>query len=378
MKADGRLDGIVHKWTVEEDDSLAPQTWPGENGTLRCQIDPSVEPMCYIAEDGSYRGLDIDIILAIAEELDYRIEFTENGFNDLIPALLTNQADFIASGITITAERQKTVDFCEGYLDAGTVIVVLDSSATFTLSFMLRYVRSSLNRIFLEDDRWFSLLNGLFTTLWMAAVTAVLGLILGIALYLWKYAGSSFAASLIEKPERLSALMPLSTWLLICYYLIFPRQTGQGFAAAIFALSIKYAIESYGSISGNMDSIPKGQIDAASCIDYNRWECLRYIMLPRALVGMIGSFEKQTIEHVHNTSLVSFAAVMDIQAVADGIGAQTAQPFLPIILTTLIYILLNLAVSALFRRTRKKVAARLASADKWISLEKEVSSHDPS
>ena len=378
MKADDRLDEIVRKWTVEEDDSLTPQTWPGASGTLHCQIDPSVEPMCYIAEDGSYRGLDIDIILAIAEELDYRIEFAENSFDDLIPSLLAAQADFIASGITITAERQKTVDFCEGYLDASTVIVVPDASAPLTLSSMLFSARNSLSRTFIEENRWLSLLKGLFTTLWLVAVTVVLGFILGSAFYLWKYAGSRLAAFLIDKAVLLSALMPLSTWLLICYYLIFPRQSGQGYAAAIFGLSITYAIASYGSISGNMDSIPKGQIDAARCIGYNRWECLRYIMLPRALVGMIDSFGTQTVYHVRDTSLVSFVAVMDIQAVADGIGAQTAEPFVPIILTAATYILLNLAVSTLFRRIGKKVAAKTASNEKWAKLEKEVSRHDPS
>ena len=376
MKADGRLDEIVQKWTAGENDSLQPQTWPGENGTLRCQVDPQVEPMCYLAEDGSIRGLDVDIILEIARVLDYRIEFEENVFDDLIPSLIAGQTDFIASGITITADRQKTIDFCEGYLDASTVVLVRDASAS-PVSSLFFSVTDSFRRTFVEKDRWVDLLKGLGTTLWLIAVTVILGLLLGTALYFWKYSGSRTAALVIPQVVRLSALMPLSTWLLICYYLIFPAQSGSGYAAAIFGLSITYAIASYGSIADNMDSIPQGQLDAAACIGYTRWESLRYIMFPRAVGGIIGSFEIQTMYHVRDTSLVSFVAVMDIQAVADGISAQTAEPFLPIILAALVYILLNTCISFLLRRLRKKVEAAVISKEKWNKLEKEMNAHDP-
>lgn len=377
MKSDGRLDAIVQKW-AENNDSLAPQIWSGESGTLHCQIDPSVEPMCYVAEDGSYRGLDVDIILEIAKELNYRIEFVENDFDDLIPSLLAGQADFIASGITITDTRQKTVDFCDGYLDASTIIIVLDSSAPRSLSSRFLSIRNSFRRTFLEENRWFELLKGLGTTLWIAAVTIVFGLLIGAAMYLWKYSESKLAARLIPKIVRLSALMPLSTWLLICYYLVFPAQSGHGYAAGVFALSITYAIASYCSISDNMDSISQGQLDAATCIGYTRWECLRYVMFPRAVEGIVASLDTQTVYHIRDTSLLSFVAVMDVQAVADGIGAQTAEPFLPIILIASIYILLNLSISSLLRRLRKKVAAIIAGDEKWDKLKKEVNGHDPS
>ena len=378
MKTDGRLDEIIQKWTSEDSDSVVAQTWPGESGILRCQIDPTVEPICYIAKDGSYCGLDIDIIMEIARELDYRIEFIENDFSDLFPSLLAGESDFVASGITITDERRKTVDFSEGYLDASTVIIVPDASATITLSSLFRSVSNSFRRTFLEENHWVELLKGLGTTLWLTAVTAVFGLLLGIALYLWKYSESMLAAFMIPKIIRLSVLMPLSTWLLICYYLIFPTQSGQGYAAAIFGLSVTYALACYSSFAGNLDSIPKGQLDAATCIGYTRWECLRYIMFPRAIANIIGSFEVETVYHVRNTSLVSFVAVMDIQAVADRIRAETAEPFLPIILTAATYLLLNFSVSSLLRRLQKKVASINVSDKKWIELDKEVNAHDPS
>lgn len=376
MRADGRLDALVQKWTAGEDDSLTPQSWPGTNGTLCCQIDPSVEPMCYVAEDGSYRGLDVDILLEIARELDLRIDFTVNQFDDLIPSLLAGQADLAASGITVTEEREKLVDFCGGYLDASTVILVADGSAAPGSSLFVT-IGNSFRRTFLEENRWLELLKGLGTTLWLAALTAVLGLLLGIAMYLWKFSRSRVAARVLPALVRLMTLMPLSTWLLVCYYLIFPVQSGQGYAAAIFGLTITYACSSFSTLAGNLDSIPQGQLDAAASIGYTRKECLRYIMLPRALASIVGDLDAQTVYHIRDTSLVSFVAVLDIQAVADGIGARTAEPFLPIVLTALVYILLNLLVSTLLRRLSKRLAAAGASGEKWARLEKEVTGHDP-
>lgn len=87
MKDNGQIRSIVEKWTDGKGESVPEQTWPGKNGTLICVVSPTIEPVCYRNDDGNLCGIDIELLSVIAEELDYKIEFSESLFEDLIPAV---------------------------------------------------------------------------------------------------------------------------------------------------------------------------------------------------------------------------------------------------------------------------------------------------
>lgn len=73
---------------------------------------------------GKYTGFDVELIEAICEEAGYELDFRSMGFDGLIAALQTNQIDAVISGMTITEERQKVVDFSEPYYKSGLVVAV--------------------------------------------------------------------------------------------------------------------------------------------------------------------------------------------------------------------------------------------------------------
>ena len=354
MKDNGQIRSIVEKWTGGKDESVPEQNWPGKNGTLTCLISPTIEPICYCDEDGSLCGIDIELLLAIAEKLDYTIMFSENSFENLIPAIAAGQADFAASGVTITDERNEYVDFTEGYLDAGTALIVLDSDFSSVKGFGVS-LESSIHRTFVEEGRGEALLRGLGVTLMLIFVTIALGLVFGGALFLWQYSGSKLAAKLLSAVSYIFGLLPFSTWLLICYYIIFHRTSGAGFAAAIFGLSFSYGISVYGTLMGGLGSVPAGQIDAAVAMGYDKGAALKNILLPQMLPKFLAGMEGATVGHIRCTALVEFIAVQDIQAVADMISGQTAEPFLPLVLTAVTYVLLGAIASKLIGRLRMRL-----------------------
>lgn len=69
-------------------------------------------------------GIDVDIAKAIADELGVELEISDIAFASTIPALQSGKADFIAAGMSITEERQKSVDFTDNYFDASQAIIV--------------------------------------------------------------------------------------------------------------------------------------------------------------------------------------------------------------------------------------------------------------
>ena len=75
-------------------------------------------------EGDKYVGFDIDMWDAIAQEIGVSYTLQPMDFNGIIPALQTKQVDVALAGITIKEERQKVIDFSDGYYASGFLLMV--------------------------------------------------------------------------------------------------------------------------------------------------------------------------------------------------------------------------------------------------------------
>ena len=80
-------------------------------------------------EDGKIIGIDAEIAGKIAEKLGMELEIMDIEFNSIIAALDTGKADFAAAGMTVTEEREKSVNFTDSYAKGVQVIIVKEGSA---------------------------------------------------------------------------------------------------------------------------------------------------------------------------------------------------------------------------------------------------------
>lgn len=86
--------------------------------------EPTFPPFEMTDDSGDIVGFDIDLIKEIGEDQGFNVEVQHVGFDALIPALSSGNIDIIASGMTITDEREKEVDFSEPYINAGLAVAV--------------------------------------------------------------------------------------------------------------------------------------------------------------------------------------------------------------------------------------------------------------
>ncbi|MGE5574316.1 MAG: basic amino acid ABC transporter substrate-binding protein [Bacillota bacterium] len=75
-------------------------------------------------QTGEFKGFDIDLIKAVAEEMGMKAEIVNTAWDGILPGLLNGNYDVIVSGMTITDERAQSVSFSDPYFTAGQVIVV--------------------------------------------------------------------------------------------------------------------------------------------------------------------------------------------------------------------------------------------------------------
>ena len=75
-------------------------------------------------ENGKYKGIDVELLDAIAKEEKIDYELKPMDFDGIIPGLTSNQLDGAIAGMSITDERKKSLDFSDGYFVSGLSLVV--------------------------------------------------------------------------------------------------------------------------------------------------------------------------------------------------------------------------------------------------------------
>jgi glutamine transport system substrate-binding protein len=101
--------------------------------TLKVATDPSFVPFEMLdQETGEMIGFDMEIIAEVAQRAGFDYTINTMDFNGIIPALQTGSVDIAIAGITITAEREKIVDFSDPYYDSGLRILVRNDNSDVT------------------------------------------------------------------------------------------------------------------------------------------------------------------------------------------------------------------------------------------------------
>ncbi|MFC4802672.1 transporter substrate-binding domain-containing protein [Neobacillus sp. GCM10023253] len=102
---------------------------PKDEKVYKVGVDTTYPPFEY-KEGNDYKGIDIDLINAIAKNQGIKIELNPMDFGGIIPAMQANQLDVAIAGMSITDERKKVVDFSTPYFDAGLTVVVKKDNST--------------------------------------------------------------------------------------------------------------------------------------------------------------------------------------------------------------------------------------------------------
>ena len=79
-------------------------------------------------EKGEIVGFDIEVVQAVAQKAGIDVKFVNTPWEGIFNALGQGDRDLVVSAVTITSERQQTMDFSEPYFDAQQLIAVKETS----------------------------------------------------------------------------------------------------------------------------------------------------------------------------------------------------------------------------------------------------------
>ena len=219
-------------------------------------------------------------------------------------------------------------------------------------------------------NRWLFLWQGLEVTLVLTVLSLILGSIIGVLIALMRtskfnlFRNSKNGKLVNFNPFAFLAKIyvdiirgtPLLVQLLIMYYVVFGSYQ---FMPKIFIATIAFGINSGAYIAeiirGGIESVDKGQTEAARSLGFSNWQAMRLVILPQALRNSLPSLISEFIALLKETSIVGWIGLCDIMRGADNIRFETSTAFQSLFAAALIY----LGLTAIFTRIMSKVERKL-------------------
>ncbi|MBG4692181.1 amino acid ABC transporter permease [Pseudomonas aeruginosa] len=205
---------------------------------------------------------------------------------------------------------------------------------------------------------WPFLLQGAMYTVLFAAVSMVLGLILGFSVAVVRVTKVPVVSQIAAVYVSAFRGTPLLVQIFVLYYGL--PSVGIEFTpvtAGILALTLNVAAYLSESMRGAILGIDKGQWEAGLSVGLTWGQTLWNIITPQALRLAVPSLSNSLISLIKDTSLISVITVTELMLATKEVIAETFQP-LPLYLAAAgIYWLL----SALFERVQKALENRLTA-----------------
>ncbi len=209
---------------------------------------------------------------------------------------------------------------------------------------------------FLWAYRWL-ILAGLGVTIAYTVGTILFGLVIGLVTGLLRLSRNPMITAPLVAYVEIFRCTPLLVQIVWFYYAL-PVVLGidiPAHVAAVLVLSLYTGAFYAEIIRGGVNSIERGQWDAARAIGMRRRQVMRHVILPQAVKRMIPPFMNQSIIQLKNTSLVSTIAVADLLYQGTIITAATYRPLEVYTMVAIIYFLvlfpLTLAAQQVERRS---------------------------
>ena len=203
------------------------------------------------------------------------------------------------------------------------------------------------------------LLEGFYVTMKVAVISIILSFIIGGAIGTVRFAKvpilSKVLAILVETIRNLPLLL-----IILFTYFALPEL---GINDMSITLSVIVALTVFESamlaeiVRGGLNSIEKGQMEAARSSGLTYVQALRTVVLPQALRRMVPNLVSQFISLLKDTSLAVVIALPELLHNAKIIQAQQQSYVIPIfILIAIMYFIVNYILSLLAKRLELKNA----------------------
>lgn len=199
--------------------------------------------------------------------------------------------------------------------------------------------------------------EGLAVSVEIFFLTLLFSLPLGLLVAFGRMAKNSLLRTVTKVYISIMRGTPLMLQLIVVYfgpYYLFHMRISAAyrFIAVIIGFAINYAAYFAEIYRGGIESMPKGQYEAAQVLGYSRTQTFFRIILPQVVKRILPSVTNEIITLVKDTSLAFVIAVAEMFTVAKQIAAAKTT-VVPLMIAGVYYYIFNLVVALAMERIEK-------------------------
>ena len=197
--------------------------------------------------------------------------------------------------------------------------------------------------------------KGLFTTIYISAVSIVIATAIAIIGAIAKLSNNGFAYAIARFYTSLFRGLPL----LLQVYLIYKGLPQLGFMvdaipSGIAALSLCYGAYMTEIFRAGIQSIPKGQWEASRALGFKSGLILRKIILPQSIPIIVPPTGNQFIAMLKDSSLVSVLGIWELMYLAKTLGQRDFRHMEMLLTAAMIYWGLTIILEMIQARIERK------------------------
>lgn len=201
--------------------------------------------------------------------------------------------------------------------------------------------------------------EGMVVTLMLFAVTLLFSLPLGLLVSFGRMAKNVVIRTIFKAYISIMRGTPLMLQLMVIYfgpYYIFGITNSPSWKNSAVAIGfvLNYAAYFAEIYRGGIESIPKGQYEAAQILGYSKAQTFMRIILPQVIKIILPSITNETITLVKDTSLAFTIGIMEMFTISKALAASQTT-MLPYVFAGIFYYVFNLIVAFLLELLEKKL-----------------------
>lgn len=211
------------------------------------------------------------------------------------------------------------------------------------------------------DKRYLLILNGLKNTIIIAIGALIIGTVLGMIIalirdYYDRTGKMKFLNRICRGYVNIIRGTPSLLQLMIIYYVIFRTVDIDALFVGILSFGINSSAYVSEIVRSGLNSVDKGQYEAALSLGFNYNQSMMHVILPQAIRNVMPAMGNEFITLIKETSVAGYIGIMELTKSSDIIASRTYNYFFPLIISALIYLIITSLLTKLLEMFERKIS----------------------
>ncbi len=204
---------------------------------------------------------------------------------------------------------------------------------------------------------WPLFLEGATTTVLLSFFSVIVGVGCGTLMALARLSSNKFLSKAAKVYIDIIRGTPLLVQLYLVYFGLATVLDLNDFVSGVIAVSVNTTAYIAEIIRSGIQSVDKGQMEAARSMGMPKRMAMSQIILPQAMKNILPAIGNEFATLIKETSIVSLIGIHDLMYSSDTVRGATFTVFIPLLMTAFLYFVMTTTIAFFMDKLERKLQA---------------------